>query len=206
MAVTFETDLRDALQGVGADLPDALWTYIRWLEAEGQVYTYRATNQRFLATMPVAGIDALFSHLAFELPPDLVRYWLGKEGFERQIIPLAKCGGDGSYIALWKHDDQPDQFVFLGSEGESFVITENPVDLIAILTMGYSSIEGRDVLAATPAEAWAETDEEPWLEPVTAKDWATQTFGNIYMSTGAEYLPHATVADPFDQFIKQIQR
>lgn len=204
--MSFEQTLHAALAELGANLPEPLWTYIRWLEANGQVHTYAGTNETFLAAIPVAKPEEMTSHLAFETPPDMMRYWLGTEGYDTQIIPFLRCGGDGSYIALWRRGPK-DSFVFLGSEGEAFVLAEDPRDLIAIVSMGYSGIEGRDDLSKTPAQIWADGyDQPPWPEPVALKAWAQDTFGIDHQATGAAYLPHDADADPFESFVARIVR
>lgn len=204
MEPSFETALRAAFEAFGADLAAELWMFITWLEENGQAYRYRTSGEPFLAAIPAANINALTSHLVFEMPPDLLRYWLGKEGYESQIIPFMKCGGDGSYIALWRQADAADMFVFLGSEGESFVIAENAIDLIALISLGYESIEGRDVLAATPKTIWSEWNETPWVEPVALKSWVSETFGINHKAKGAAYLPFDEGADPFETFVAKV--
>gem|GEM_PF-5558336 len=194
--------LRANLAKLGADLPTPLWDMIRWLETRGQVFhtTYGAIP--FLAAMPVDGRDALWSEIYFESPPDLVRHWFGKSGLEQQVIPFIHCGGDGSYIALWRPAVGPAHFVFLGSEGEAFVVTDNVLALIAILTMGYTEIEGRFSLEATPAAGWAEVHDGTWPDPVEIKNWAERNLGVAYPDCGIDLLPFTKVPDPFQAFVQ----
>ncbi len=203
--MSFEAALRGRLAKLRADLPEALWSYIGWLEENGQAFAYTNTNEAFLAAIPVDSPERMTSHLAFEMPPDLVRFWLGKDGYETQIIPFLRCGGDGSYIALWRQDGQGDKFVFLGSEGEAFVMAEDPLDLIAIVTLGYASIETRDDLNKTPAQAWADWyDDRPWPEPTVLKAWVRDAFGLDHDPVGAAYLPYDADADPFEAFVAEV--
>ena len=198
--MSFRAQLGADLAALGADLPAPLWALITWLEARGQVYHTTHGNRPFLAAMPVAERAALWSDIYFESPPDLVRFWFGKPGLERQVIPFIHCEGDGSMLALWRHAGV-DRFVFLGSEGDGFVVAETPEALIALITMGYAWIEGRFALEVPPAEVWAEVFDTPWPDPVEVKTWAGEALGVVYPEMGAKLLPYPPDADPFAAFI-----
>lgn len=197
----FEMHLRSKLHDLDVDFTPPMWTFISWLESKGQCFRYASNQEPFLSTTLVKNKDALWSHVSFVLPPDLVRYWFGKEGYEKQVIPFVRCGADGSYIALWKRSGAVDSFVFLGSEGEAFVVAEDPKQLIALITMGYTSIEGRDVLAASPKQVWKETHAGSWPEPIELMAWTAKNLGVSYPAIGQDILPYALSDDPFSKFV-----
>lgn len=195
---TFETALRASLpEGVALD--GAIWDLIGWLAAQNQTFRYRRTDAMFMPTMPVASMDDLWSHLAFVIEPDLVRHWCGTAGLERTLLPLVRCGGDGSYLAVWKNAAQ-DTYVFLGSEGETFTITDNVTDFIMLITMGYFSIKDRQTLTLTPQASFAEAHAEAWPDPVEVKQHVAATLGVGYPATG-EALVLRQSPDPFCAFV-----
>ena len=201
---SFEIALRERLNDHNADLPEAVWSLVSWLERKGQCFQYTSSQEPFLSTSLVRTKDDLWSHVSFVLPPDMVRHWFGKQGYEQQVIPFIRCGADGSYIALWKGADAVDRFVFLGSEGEAFVVAESPKQFIALITMGYVSIEGRDVLAASPEQVCREMNDTIWPEPIELKTWAVNQLGIFYPKRGEELLPYDPMDDPFQNFVTQV--
>jgi hypothetical protein len=135
--------------------------------------------------------------------------WLGKPGYERQVIPFIACGGDGSYIGFWPSAaGAGERFVFLGSEGECFTVADNCRDLIALLAMGYDDITGRWNLELTPQAAWGEPGEEtPWTTPegfAELKEWSRSEAGVRVRAQGSELLPFAPEDDPFVAFVDAV--
>ncbi|MGR3513771.1 MAG: hypothetical protein ACU0GG_13490 [Paracoccaceae bacterium] len=200
MSNTFETALREALTDLDIDLPHELWALISWLEERGQRFETPA-GLPFLAIADAIRREDLWSHIYFDLPPDLVRFWFGQDGLEKQVIPFVHCGGDGSYIALWRHAGAPDRYVFLGSEGEAFTLAETPLDFITLLTMGYPWIEMRQDLTASPEQMWESTNDDPWPDLAPIKAWVTKHFGIQHPMTGSTILPYAMGDDPFASFV-----
>lgn len=200
MTKTFEAALRDALTGLDIDLPIELWALISWLEERGQRFETPA-GLPFLSIGDAERPEDLWSHIYFDLPPDLVRFWFGKEGLDKQVIPFVHCGGDGNYIALWRHAGAPDRFVFLGSEGEAFTVAETAMSLVTLLTMGYPFIEGRDDLTASPEQIWEETHEGAWPDLVAVKAWVGEHFGIEHPVSGNAILPYSGREDPFAAFV-----
>lgn len=203
MTKTFEAALRDALTGLDIDLPHELWALISWLEERGQKFETPA-GLPFLAIGEATRREELWSHIYFDLPPDLVRFWFGKEGLEKSVIPFVHCGGDGSYIALWRHAGAPDRFVFLGSEGEAFTMAESVEALVTLLTMGYPFIEGRDDLTASPEQIWEETQDGPWPDLAPVKTWVREHFGIQHPVSGSAILPYSGREDPFAVFVNEM--
>ena len=202
MTKTFEAALRDALTKLHMDLPHELWALISWLEERGQRFETPA-GLPFLAIADAAHRDELWSHIYFDLPPDLVRFWFGSDGLEKQITPFVHCGSDGSYIALWRHKGAPDRYVFLGSEGEAFTLAETPRAFITLLTMGYPWIEMRQDLTAPPEQLWEDAHDLPWPGLVAVKDWASAQFDLKYPMTGSTILPYSATDDPFIAFVAE---
>lgn len=204
MTATFESHLRDGLEALDIDLPHPLWLLIAWLEENGHRHVQPTSAKTVLPVMPRDSEGELWSHLFFDLQTDVTRFWLNCEGMERSLIPFLHCGADGSYMALWRHSGAPDRFVFLGSEGEAFVLAEDVTDFITLITMGYTSIEGSDVLFASPEENWADFNDGPWPDAPALHTWARETFGINYPATGAALLPYAAEADPFATWVSHI--
>lgn len=195
----FEKALRSSLPA-GFTLEDQLWKYIQWLESQRQTFKFRNTQDLFMPTTPVADFNALWSHLAFVVEPDLVKHWFGREGLEGVLVAIVKCGADGSYLAVWKNGGR-DRYVFLGSDGEAFQVTDDVSRFIVLLTMGYFSIEGRDTLSRSPQEDFSERNSHPWPKPVSAQSWVSENLDTSYPKTAAEFLDSGNGA--FEKFIEQ---
>ena len=199
MTKTFEASLRESLTHFDIDLPHALWALISWLEERGHRHETPA-GLPFLSIADEHDGDTLWCDVYFDLPPDLVRFWFGKDGMEKQVIPFIHCGGDGSYIALWRHAGAPDRFVFLGSEGEAFTISESVNGLITLLTMGYPAIEARDDLTVTPEQVWEDLHDGPWPDMADVKAWVQAHFNIRHPMTAGSILPYTVTDDPFAVF------
>lgn len=199
MTKTFEASLRESLTHFDIDLPHALWALISWLEERG----HRHETPAGLSFLSIAGEDdngTLWSQIYFDLPPDLVRFWFGKDGLEKEVIPFVHCGGDGSYIALWRHAGAPDRFVFLGSEGEAFTVADTVEGLITILTMGYSAVEVRDDLTSSPEQLWEDLHDGAWPDMTEVKAWVSEHFEIRHPMTAGSVLPYQLANDTFTAF------
>ena len=53
-----------------------------------------------MPTTQVENFNSFWSHLAFVIEPDLVKQWFGKDGLEAVLVPIDKCGADGSHFAV----------------------------------------------------------------------------------------------------------
>ena len=198
---SFEEALNHSLPE-GFALPDEIWHLIKWLEARNQHFRYRGTNAQFMPTMPVESMDHVSSHLAFVIEPDLVRYWFGKDGLEEFLVPLIKCGADGSHFAVWKNGDNT-EFVFLGSDGEAFKVTSSVQDFIVLITMGYSSLEDRHSFSSTPADQYAEIADDNWSDPIDVKQHVQSTLDVTYPATGDSLIAR-DADDPFVKFVEGV--
>ncbi|WP_432816731.1 hypothetical protein [Sulfitobacter sp. JB4-11] len=173
---------------------------MRWLEDDQNgLMHYTSTNAPFLPTTPVADITALWSHVAFVHEPTFFTHWLGRDDLHNDLACLVRCGGDGSHMALWRDPAGGMKYVFCGSEGAAFTLTDNALDFVRLLVMGYVSIEDRDVLTQHPAAAHAEYSDAPWPDTPVAKDWLHRTFAAQVPVAGADLIPDGP--DPFPAWI-----
>jgi len=177
-------------------LPIEISDFIKWLEAEKQVYQFKRTQQFFLPTIPVKSIDHLWSYFAFVIEPDLVRHWFGKDGLENAVVPLVKCGADGSHLAIWKNG-KSNSYVFLGSEGEAFTITNDVKSFLIFITMGYDSVEGRFSLSSPPKEKCHPL----WTKPSYVQNHIQKTYKVSYPVSAIE-LVEDIEEDPFIKFVE----
>jgi hypothetical protein len=85
-----------------------------------------------------SNIGCYFFGLNYE-PKDIVPYWFGKEGCEKNVIPFGGTG-DGSFYAFWFATDTPPEntpIVYFGSEGDFYVAGKNYVEFLAVLSAGF---------------------------------------------------------------------
>lgn len=177
-------------------LPTEIFDFIKWLESERQVYQFKRTQQLFLPTIPVESTEDLWSYFAFVIEPDLVRHWFGKNGLEESVIPLVKCGADGSHLAIWKNGESI-SYVFLGSEGEAFTITKDVRHFLVFITMGYDSVEDRLSLSSPPKE-----DCHPaWTKPTYVQNHIKTTYEVSYPVIAADLI-EGFEDDPFTKFVE----
>ncbi len=200
---SFEAQLRTRLADLDVDLPEDLWALVSWLEEHGQHFSYTRTHEPFLSTSMVKTHDALWSSIGFEMPQDFIRHWIGKPGFEREIIPLVRCGGDGSYFALWMQGNDSVRYIFLGSEGEAFVVAEDTRNFIALLAMGYCSVEGRFSLELQPHVEWDAMFDTDWPKPDQLSQWVEDRFDLTLPAKGSDLLPTYAKGDPFEAFLEK---
>ena len=105
-------------------------------------------------------------------------------------------------MALWR--GETDRYVFLGSEGEAFVVAETAVEFILVITMGYESIECADDLLISPKTQWDEGKSTPWPELAALQKWVRETFQVSYPIIGEDLGLGISLPDPFRQYLDQI--
>ena len=197
---------QELLAGLGPDMvlgPEVI-ALMEWLEDEqGNLMRYTSTNEPFLPTTPMASIDALWSHLAFVIDPDMFKYWMGREDLGNTLVSILRCGGDGSHMALWRDPDGKMKYVFAGSEGDAFVVADTALGFVQLITLGYESIEARESLDDHPAEFWQEYNDSPWPDTKTAKAWIKAKFGVDPPHVGADLLPQYPNGDPFNKWVAE---
>ncbi len=168
------------LAGLGPDMKMGIEVIalMHWLEDDqNNLMHYTSNTVPVLPTIPFADIDALWSHLAFVIDPDLFTYWMGRDDLGNTLVSILRCGGDGSHIAQWRDPEGAMKYVFAGSEGDAFVLAESSLAFVQLITMGYESIETRDALTEHPAEIWQEYQDGLWPDTQTAKIWVRGQFG-----------------------------
>lgn len=179
-------------------LPIEISNFMKWLEAEKQVYQFKRTQELFLPTIPVKSMDQLWSHFAFVIEPNLVRNWFGKKGLEERLVPLVKCGADGSHLAIWKNG-KSSSYVFLGSEGEAFTVTKDVRSFLVFITMGYVSVEGNFSLSSPPKEHI--NCHTNWTKLSYVQNHIKNTYEVSYPEIAADLIENFE-DDPFTKFVE----
>lgn len=196
----FAATLQNSLPS-GVTLPQEIWGLIAWLEARAQLRHFRYSNQRLLPTMPVEYGRQLWSELMFTKVQDFAVLW-GRDDLEQIIVPFIRTGADGSYIALW-NDNGAQRFVFIGSELEVFHITDDPVKLLMLITMGYEAIEADYHLSFAPWQNYNEIFDDKWPFPWEVVSYISATYGVTYPVKG-EALLSGIQPDPFEAFVRKV--
>lgn len=141
-------------------LAPELVTTLEWLEANGHVE--EGSRGPYGALHPIEG-DAWSSvhfHLA-ERP--FMKFWLDNEDVEDEVAVILRTGGDGSHAGIWRDAAGVQRFVHLGSGSGSVmnrVLTDSPVELLRLLAIGYGELCWPEQHELTPAEAFAQEQEE----------------------------------------------
>lgn len=95
------------------------------------------------------------------------RDWFGDAipDVEKRLVPFARTGGDGSYVAFWLDEDGQRQIVHLGSEGLVCRLGRTPLDFLRLLAIGYDEISGDrlDDPDAPPGKTGRNTAYRAWL-------------------------------------------
>lgn len=181
--MTFEQQLLASLPE-GIALAPEIMALIRWLEARG--HTQRGIDDALYLPVvpPLEGQDG-FCQACFTPLPDLVRFWFGREGLERQVVPFLRAAGDGSYLALWQ-DGSTSRYVYLGSEGDIFELRDAAA-LVQIVSMGYVEIAS-EYLDSDPTSVWEDWFESDWTRPVALQSFVKDLTGRDMPDTAADLL------------------
>ncbi len=125
----------------------------------------------------------------FELRADdgeTMRYWLGFDNLSNRF-GIFGAGSDGSLYAFWIDDNNKQKIVHLGSEGDAvYVLAENFVDFLRLLTIGYDEIGFADM--SKTIEDWNLEIGNDKEEGVNTKfiDWVEKEFNVKVPKTGNE--------------------
>jgi hypothetical protein len=199
----------------GLSAPEPLVSYFRWLESVG---ADRVDGDMRFSLVDPGQLD--LSMLVKPVDLDCVTAWIGKDpSLRNRLAPFVRTGGDGSYAALWRDDSEQTQFVHLGSGSGSTLLcalTDDPVDFLRLLAIGYEELCWPDLFDKTPEEVFAAheaKDEE--LSAFTSRRrmraWVEATFDVIVPSKAREIV--SSIADmdqdesddPFWQWMKRAQ-
>lgn len=202
----------------GMTLPEPLEKLFRWIETNGffedtprgrvgylcpisQLRDHRAEARR------PGGTEISFSAAAF---PEL-GYWFHEPSDElkNNFRVIAQTGGDGSMAALWKDPATGTQkIVHVGSGSGSVlqcVLTDDPIDFLRLLAIGYGEICFADFSAPPPTEGeFVVTPFSPF------RTWVTGTFNVEIPVTGAEIVRHPSSMDddasedPFWKWVRRV--
>lgn len=149
------------------------------------------------------GTDAEF----YPGDPENFRYWFGTDSDEirSRLCVFGQSGAEGSEFALWKADDGSIKFVHMGSGSGSTmvcVLTDNGVDFLRLLAIGYDELCWDECFDYPPNEA-------PGCDFIVKPNmrfrrWVEETFGVDIPKTASEI-----VKDPSgenDEFCKWVDK
>lgn len=204
-------------------MPAEVTEAMRWLENGGAVLPWG--DARAIGLYPGGAPDIGGSLVHFiapedyqfdyaQLPPDQVR---------ARFFPFVRTGGDGSWAGLWLDDQGQQHFVHVGSGSGSVwfgIMTDDPVDFLRFLAIGYDEPAFYDGSALTPLQFWldaegydladqAELEEEaawePPVPPSAFADFLAERFGRRVPDHGAGLLRSAPDdSDEFSRWLSQI--
>lgn len=109
-----------------------------------------------------------------------MHYWLGhnKPDVINRLCVFAKTGADGSMAAFWLDENGKQKIVHMGSGSGSTlvcVLSEQPIDFLRLLAIGYDEICWNDYFNETPNES-AE-DAGIFVHPnIGYQNWVKSTF------------------------------
>jgi hypothetical protein len=204
-------------------LPHPIVQALDWLEAVGAVEDGYDGNP-FAFLYPGGGSNGLADHrslVAFEVQnPGESAAWLttGDPEIDGRLGLFVRTGGDGSRAGIWCDDDGRVRFVHLGSGSGSTwmsVITDDPVQFLRLLAMGYPEACWPEEHGRQPLEVyrgWRDDPADPPFDPPAAfQDWLGATFGASIPATASEVvgpvsgMDDKTSDDPFWQWVRQVQ-
>ncbi|MBX0289496.1 hypothetical protein K3G63_03555 [Hymenobacter sp. HSC-4F20] len=126
-----------------------------------------------------------------------LKYWFGKEIEEinRRLCVFGQTGSDGSECALWLTDSGQTKIVHLGSGSGSTltcVLTEDAVDFLRLLAIGYDEICWPEEFAYPPNTL----NDEFRVAPNTAfQEWVKSTFNVSIPQNALEIIKHPAKMD-----------
>lgn len=212
-------------------LPKALIEAFDWMEAVGAVQ--RFDNGEAYAGLYAAeemSADGEHSLVSFQKFEDFYYDYANAplEAVKKRLFLFARTGGDGSHSGLWLDDNNKPHFVHIGSGSGSIwggIITDNAVDFLRFLSVGYIEPAFESCHDKTNLEAWysengytladkAEMIEEgyytPPITPRAFQAFITETFGTTIPKQGIEIVKHPVptfdnnVEDPFSLWLTEI--
>lgn len=201
----FEHSLKRNLDRIEADLPSDLWWLIRTLEEWGQCFSWKSRAESYLSLDVVKSPDELRSFFCFILPEtDYTKYMLGKEGYEKEIFPIIRCAGDGSHLGIWRRTKTDISFVFMGSDGECFVVTDDVIDFIFFITSGYHQVEGKSDILKPTKSGYEKIIDSDWEGHNRLKSLIAERFNRSYPSENECVIEFHQSDDPFEKYIEYI--
>jgi hypothetical protein len=202
----------------GMTLPAAFVTTMDWMAAND-----------FVRDGPIAYLEPASAQLTSETgfkPVDSghVAAWLGTEdpAYVERLAPIIPTGGDGSYAALWRGDDDSVSIVHMGSGSGSTmtcVLAADPVDMLRLMAIGYSELCWPETLAITPEQEHANLvmllgadNVPPYRPPAEFRRFVAKTFNVAIPERGTDIVRRIALMeseasdDPFWQWVRAVQR
>ena len=206
----------------GLLLPEEIVAALDWLEARGHVLETRS-GPYGLALSPderTRGARSLAGAVFRPAPEQFSRYWLDSTdaAVTDRLASIVDTGGDGSSAGIWIDDDGRHRFVHLGSGSGSLwmsVMTDDPVDFLRLLAIGYDELCWPEIHHLTPEQAYAsemgqgEGSADGWVAPTAFRNWVETTFKVAIPATAREILPEPAddqgnpKGDAFAQWLDQ---
>ncbi len=143
-------------------VPEPFQLYFRWLEQHNCYGNFDNEGFTHILTDPSQADSCMYI-----TPPevDFAQLWTNSQdpAVYNRLAICFRTGGDGSYAGLWQDDDGEIQIVHLGSGSGSVmlgIMTNNAVDFLRLLAIGYDELCWRDNFDLTPEEVYLRDNED----------------------------------------------
>ena len=190
-------------------LPEEFEKLFAWMEANDFILQGETSEYATLYPRELAGEEGT-SLIQFQpVDRDYVSIWAQSDApaLASRLAPFVRTGGDGSYAALWRNDEGQLKFVHLGSGSGSTMLstlTDNVVDFLRLLAIGYKELCWPEQFDMTPEEAHEKEyyDEEygeaecggegtyeeipPYVPPLQFRAWVEDTLRLEVPQTASE--------------------
>lgn len=187
-------------------LPKELILFYEWIEENG-LYVDNKEGHRFGFLFPEKELKDSWTEnereggTAIEIAAGEVenlKYWFGGEENEEvkeRLCVFAQSGAEGSECALWLSENGQLKIVHMGSGSGSLlscVLSENFVDFLRLLAIGYDEICWDDNFPYPPNEK----PNEPIIKPnLKFQNWVKQTFNVDIPRTALEIVKNPATMD-----------
>lgn len=199
--------------------PEPLVRFFHWLEDNSLAARSPYDGQWY------AKLDPAIERACITVAPvdeQFATAWFHDENAEtaERLAVFIQTGGDGSRAGLWKADDGKLCFVHHGSGSGSTLLcklTDDPIDFLRLLAIGYEELCWETAFSVTPAEAyrqsWGDEDDIPQgpAVPEQFQRWVIDSFHVTIPRTASEIITScsgmddAESDDPFWNWIRKIQ-
>lgn len=185
----------------GMHVPEPLRLLFNWIEEHGFVQDRAGTRVGGLHALNqnnqdenerIGGTDIEF----LVESNSFLRAWFGhnrREVMDRLCV-FARTGAEGSMAAFWLDENGNQKIVHLGTGSGSAlvcVLTENAVDFLRLLAIGYEEICWSEDFDEPPSTEPEEDDPTPiGLPNVKFKKWVEDTFDTTVPATASEIVKH----------------
>lgn len=185
----------------GMIVPSELIAFYRWLDTQQLYQNFDGEGY------PHALIDPTQSQSQSQIYAILAdvehaKAWVDSDNpaIYNRLAPFFRLGGDGTYAALWRNDAGDTQIVVLGSGSGSTmmgILTDNAVDFLRLIAIGYQELSFPEQHALTPAEIYEEEyedydededREEAAQPPLALQQWVSSTFNTSIPERASDIL------------------